>query len=154
MYIRARDCHLRGPDRTLPVARFCRPLGTLLGNGVPMLTSLQISRDAAGLPAMAGAIERAAEAVRAGEPLAGPLSDSGLVPDDVIEMIGVAEAANNLDDVLPTIAETLEGRVDRALGALVRLVEPATMLILGGVIVFIAVALIMPMLQLVSQAQL
>jgi general secretion pathway protein F len=137
--------------RTLAVARVCRVLGTLLGNGVPMLTSLAIAREAAGLPVLGEAIGKATEAVRAGASLAEPLEASGLVPDDVAEMIGVAEAANNLEEVLPTIAETLEQRVDRALTTLVKLIEPATMLLLGGAIVFIAVALIMPMLQLISQ---
>jgi general secretion pathway protein F/type IV pilus assembly protein PilC len=117
----------------------------MLGNGIPMLTAMQIAKDAAGNLLMEEAIERATEAVRAGQPLSGPLSESGLFGDDVIEMVNVAESANNLDEVLITIAGTIDGRVDRLLSNTIRLVEPAMLLVIALVVATVAAGLILPM---------
>ncbi|MEM7227873.1 MAG: type II secretion system F family protein [Planctomycetota bacterium] len=135
----------------LAVSRLCRTLGTLLANGIPLLPALQVSRDAAGNVLLAEAIDHASESVRAGEPLATPLGSSGLLDDDVIEMIAVAESANNLQDVLVTIADTLDGRIERTLTVLIRLMEPALLLLLGGAVFFIFMALVIPMMQLSSK---
>jgi len=137
--------------RSLAVARFCRMLGTLLGNGVPVLTALEIAKGAAGLPAMERSIEEAMTAVRAGQTLEPPLRGGGLFSADVLEMISVAESANNLDEVLLTIAETIEKRIDHLLTSLVRLIEPLLLLVLGLTIVLVAVALILPMFQLTAE---
>ncbi len=135
---------------SLAVARFTRILGTLLDNGVPMLQAMQISRDAVGHPILVRAIDDASDAVRAGEPLARPLADSGMLPDEIAEMIAVGESANNLPSVLIAIAETIEGRIDRMLQLFVRLMEPLLLLALAGVVLFIFIALIVPMLRLSS----
>ena len=133
---------------SLAIARFARILGTLLRNGVPMLSALRISRDAVGHVLLGRAIDEAAEAVRAGETLAKPLADSGMFPEDVAEMIAVGESANNLPEVLIAIAETIEKRADRMLNVFVRLMEPFLLLGLAGVVLFIFVALIVPMLRM------
>jgi general secretion pathway protein F/type IV pilus assembly protein PilC len=139
---------LGGLVRGLAVARFARVLGTLLHNGVPLLTAMQISRDTAGNALMEAAIDQATEAVRAGETLAQPLASSGLFGEDVVEMISVGESANNLAEVLAGVAATIEQRVDRALALLLRLLEPALLLALAAVVLFIFVALIVPLLRL------
>lgn len=136
--------------RSLAVARFARILGTMLGNGIPMLVAMRISRDAAGHPLLEEAIDAATEAVRSGEPLAAPLRESGLFDEDVVEMVAVGESANNLADVLLSIAETLESRIDRLLGIALRLLEPLLLLILAGAVLFIFVALVVPMLRMSS----
>jgi general secretion pathway protein F len=97
---------------------------------------------------LAEAIVAATEAVRSGDSLAPPLEATGLFTDDVIEMIHVGESANNLDEVLINIADMIDGRVDQLLTTAVRLVEPLMLLFLGVVIAFIAVGLILPMMQL------
>jgi general secretion pathway protein F len=134
--------------QSVAVARFTRILGTLLENGIPLLQAMQISRDAAGHVLLAEAVDEAAEAVRAGESLAEPLAKSGLFGDDVIEMIAVGESANNLSEVLVTIAETIEKRVDRMLNIFMRLIEPILLLGLAGVVMFIFIALIVPMMRM------
>ncbi len=133
---------------SMAVARFTRILGTLLDNGVPLIQSMQISRDAVGHVLLAEAIDEAVEAVRAGEPLARPLAGCGVLSEDVSEMIAVGESANNLPHVLATIADTIEKRVDRMLTIFVRLMEPLLLLALAGVVLFIFVALIVPMVRL------
>ena len=134
--------------RSLAVARFARILGTMLQNGIPMLSAMQISRNAAGHLLLAEAIDRAGEAVRAGEPLSKPLADSGLFGDDVVEMISVGESANNLPDVLLTIADTIEARIDRMLTLFLRLMEPLLLFLLAGVVAFIFIALVVPMMRM------
>jgi general secretion pathway protein F/type IV pilus assembly protein PilC len=133
--------------RSLAVARVCRMLGTLMGSGVGMLQALTIARDAAGLPRMSEAVDASIEAVRAGEPLSGPWRESGLFPDDVIEMIDVAESANTLEPTLVTIAESVEQRTDRQLTIAVRLIEPLVIVAIAVCVVFVAAGLILPMLQ-------
>lgn len=136
--------------KAMAVARFCRILGTMLANSIPMLASMQIARDAAGNPLLERAIDEATEAVRQGQPMAPPLAaaggggKAGLFPEDVIEMISVGEQANNLDAVLVTIAETVEGRVDRMLSAAVKLIEPLMLMLLAAVIATVAMALLLP----------
>ena len=139
--------------RDLAVARFSRILGTLLDNGVPMLPAMEISRDAAGNPLLEDAIMEAASAVKAGEPLATPLGASGLFGEDVIEMISVGESANDLPEVLVTVADTAEQRVERTLSLMLRVMEPLLLLVMAGMVVFIFVALVVPMMRLTAAVQ-
>jgi len=136
---------------SIAVARFSRMLGTLLENGIPMLSALEIARDSAGNPVLAEAIQNAAESVRHGEPLSEPLASSGLLAEDVVEMISVGESANNLPSVLIRLADTLESRIDRTLNMLLKLMEPAMLLVIAALVMFIFLALVVPMMQLSSQ---
>ncbi len=115
----------------LAVARFCRVLGTLLKNGVPILKSMEISSAAAGNRVLTRAISKASENVSSGQSLAAPLGSSGHFPKVVIEMITVAEEANALDTVLVDIADGLEKRTTRRLDLVVRLLEPILLLVLS-----------------------
>jgi general secretion pathway protein F/type IV pilus assembly protein PilC len=132
----------------LAVARFCRVFGTLLHNGVPILRSLQISRDAAGNRVLAAAISHATENISAGQSLAGPLGASGQFPPIVVEMIAVAEQANNLETVLLSVADSLERRTWRRLDLTVRLIEPIMLLVLAGIILVLVIALLLPVLKM------
>jgi general secretion pathway protein F/type IV pilus assembly protein PilC len=132
----------------LAVARFCRVLGTLLKNGVPILKSLDISSDATGNRVLSESVRQAAENISAGESLAGPLAASGNFPMTVVEMIAVAEEANQLDSVLITIAEGLERRTWRQLELFVRLLEPLMLLILAGVVLVVVMALLLPVMKM------
>ena len=95
----------------------------------------------------------AASAVKAGEPLATPLGASGLFGEDVIEMISVGESANNLPEVLVTVADTAEQRVERTLSLMLRVMEPLLLLVMAGMVVFIFVALVVPMMRLTAAVQ-
>jgi len=136
--------------RGYSAARFCHLLGAMLDNGVPMIAALQIAKDGTGNLLMTRAIDRAIEEVRAGRALSGPLGESRLFDDDVIEMIGVGEAANNLEAVLPKVGQSLETRLDRVLTVAIRLIEPLMLLGIALVIGLVAVALLIPMSQLGS----
>jgi type II secretory pathway component PulF len=132
----------------LAVARFCRVLGTLLHNGVPILKSLEISASAAGNRVLGSAIKDAAENISAGQSLARPLAASGHFPATVTEMIAVAEESNTLDTVLNEIADGLERQTWRKLDLMVRLLEPVMLLVLAGIILVVVVALLLPVLKM------
>jgi general secretion pathway protein F/type IV pilus assembly protein PilC len=132
----------------LAVARFCRVLGTLLHNGVPILRSLEISRDATGNRVLAAAIGDATENISAGQSLAAPLGASGQFPPVVVEMIAVAEQANNLENVLLSVADSMERRTWRRLDLTVRLIEPILLLVLAGVILMLVIALLVPVIKM------
>ncbi|MEM9366748.1 MAG: type II secretion system F family protein [Planctomycetota bacterium] len=131
----------------LAVARFCRVLGTLLGNGVPILKSLEISRSATGNRLLSQSIEDATENIRSGESLASPLRASGYFPMSVVEMISVGEESNSLDSVLPEIADSLEKRTFRRLDLFVRLLEPIMLLIMAILVLSVVLALLVPVLK-------
>lgn len=132
----------------LAVASFCRVLGTLLGNGVTILKSLDISRQACGNVVLNEAIAAASQNISAGQKLATPLKNSGWFPADVVEMIAVAEEANTLDSVLVQIADGLERRTSRALDLFVRLLEPIMLLILAVVVLLVVIALLLPVMKM------
>ncbi len=134
------------------ICRFCRILGTLLANGVPILQALKISKDSAGNLVLGEEIDKAAESVRKGETLSGPLGQSGLFPVDVIDMIAVAEEANTLDTVLVTIADANEARAARVIDLGVRLLEPVLLLVMAVMVLFIALAILVPILTMSTTA--
>ena len=136
--------------QSLAVARFCRVLGTLLNNGVPILKSLGISREAAGNRMLSEAIEEASENISSGASLAQPLASSGYFPKTVVEMIAVAEESNTLDKVLVEIADGLEKRTSRRLDLVVRLLEPLMLLVLAGAVLFVVIALLLPVIKMSS----
>jgi general secretion pathway protein F/type IV pilus assembly protein PilC len=136
----------------IAVCRFCRILGTMLQNGVPILQSLKISKDSAGNPILADEIEKAAENVRKGEALSTPLGQSGLFPVDVLDMVAVAEESNNLENVLVQIADTNEARTARTIDLAVRLIEPVLLVFMAGMVLCIALALLLPILTMSTTA--
>jgi general secretion pathway protein F/type IV pilus assembly protein PilC len=134
----------------LAIARFCRVLGTLLHNGVPILKSLDISRDASGNRVLSDAIQQASENISSGDALATPLAASGHFPSTVVEMIAVAEESNTLDTVLVDIANGLERTTERRLDLMVRLLEPVMLLILACIVLFVVIALLLPIFKMSS----
>ncbi len=126
------------------VSRFCRVLGTLLENGVPILRSLEISSHSTGNTLLAEAVKRSAENVSSGEPLSKPLAEAGIIPPQVMAMISVAEESNTLENVLVNIAETIERTTARKLDMLVRLIEPLMLLAMAGAVFYIIVSLLLP----------
>jgi general secretion pathway protein F len=132
----------------IAICRFCRVFGTMLANGIPLLQSLKISKDSTGNAILSGAIDEAAEAVRGGEPLAGPLAASGVFPPAIVDMIAVAEESNSLDKVLVQIANTQEERTARQIDFTMRMLEPLLLMMMGVMIAFIAIALLVPILRM------
>ena len=134
----------------LAVARFCRVLGTLLKNGVPIVKSLDISRQATANRMLSRAIAKATENISAGQSLARPLAASGHFPGTVVEIISVAEEANTLDRVLVELADDIEKKTSRNLDTAVKLLEPIMLLVLASMVLGVVIALLVPIIRMSS----
>jgi len=139
--------------RMVAITRFCRVLGTMLTNGIPILQALSISKDATGNALMSEAINEAAENVRAGEPLAEPLQRSGLFPLEVVEMIAVGEESNQLEKVLVEVANAVERRTTRQVDTAVSLIEPLMLVFMAALVGLIAIGLLYPILTMSRSIQ-
>lgn len=137
----------------LAIARFCRVLGTLLSHGVPILAALKISSESAGNRILMETILQATENISAGETLAQPLAKCKHFPETIVEMIAVAEESNRLSEVLVNIAESLERRTFRRLDLAVRLLEPLMLLLMAGIVLFLVIALLLPMFKMSTAIQ-
>lgn len=133
--------------RDFAISRFCRVLGSLLQNGVPMLKSLEVSKAAASNYILSESIGTAAESVASGNSLSSPLAASGQFTSDVLQMMQVAEQSNRLESVLLNIAERLDVRAQRRLDLFVRMLEPALMLVMAVIVGFLVVALLLPVFE-------
>lgn len=136
--------------RMVAITRFCRILGTMLANGVPILQALAISRDATGSALLAENIDDAIKNVRAGEPLTEPLKGGGLFPEQVLAMISVAEESNQLQKVLLQIADSVERRTNQQVDQAVRLIEPVILCMVAAGIGFLALGLLLPIFTMAS----
>jgi type II secretory pathway component PulF len=132
------------------VARLCRVLGTLLRNGVPLLTALRISSESTGNQLLQRAVLESVETVSAGDSLSRPLAASGLIPPQIMAMIRIAEEANSLDEVLVRVADRIDQRIERQLDIMVRMVEPVMLLVIGSMVLFIIVGVLLPVFDLNS----
>ncbi len=128
------------------VARTMRTLGTLVQSGVPILESLNIVRDTAGNAVFERAFTRIYDSIREGETIAQPLREARIVDDIVVNMIDVGEETGDLDSMLNKIADNYDEEVEVLVESLVSLLEPIMIVVLGGIIGFIVIALFMPLI--------
>ena len=136
--------------RLLAITRFCRILGTMLANGVPLLQALKISKDATGSSILGERIADATEAVREGKRLSDRLGVGDFFPEQILAMISVAEESNKLDKVLVQIAETVERRTNRQVDQAVSLIEPAILCLVAAGIGALALGLLLPIFTMAS----
>ena len=136
--------------RLLAITRFCRILGTMLANGVPLLAALKIAQNATGSTILAERIAECAESVRDGKRLSEPLAKGGFFPDQILAMIAVAEESNKLDKVLVQISDTVERRTNRSVDQAVRLIEPLILCLVAAGIGFLALGLLLPIFTMAS----
>jgi type IV pilus assembly protein PilC len=132
------------------VARTMRTLGTLVASGVPILESLSIVRETANNAVFERMYQRVYESIREGDTIADPLRESRLVDDMVTNMVEVGEETGDLDTMLYKIADFYDEEVDVAVKGLISLLEPIMIIVLGGIIGTIVVALFLPMLGLLE----
>ncbi len=132
----------------LSVARVARTLSTLLASGVPLLSALGIVTHLVSNTLLRQALEEARASVQEGESLAAPLKRSGLFPALLIQMITVGERSGELEGLLTRAAEAYDEEVATSLARLTSLLEPLTILVMGGVVLFIVLAILLPIFEL------
>ncbi len=132
------------------VARFTRTLGTLVSAGVPILEAVLITRDTCGNYVFERALNRVHDSIREGENFAAPLRESKVVDSLVVNMIDVGEETGDMDVMLTKIADNYDEEVDVAVGGLLSLLEPFMVVVLGGIIGGIVLALFMPLVSMIE----
>ncbi|HKZ53677.1 MAG TPA: type II secretion system F family protein [Candidatus Acidoferrales bacterium] len=132
------------------LAQFTRTLSTLLAGGIPLVPSLEVSAGAMGSPVLRSSIAAASVRVSEGQSLHAALARTGIVPDLVIEMIEVGESTGALPQMLNSVAEFYEEDLNTRLTTLLALVEPLLLVVMGGIILVILVALYLPIFSIGS----
>ncbi|MBI3330198.1 MAG: type II secretion system F family protein, partial [Nitrospinae bacterium] len=132
------------------VARFSRTLSTLLSSGVPILDSLDITARTAGNKIVEDAVMASISSVKEGQTLATPLTKAPVFPPMVVQMVEIGEVTGALDTMLGKIADFYEEEVDRAVEALMSMLEPMMMVFLGTTLGFIILAMYLPIFKLAS----
>lgn len=132
------------------VARFTRTLGTLLAAGVPILEALNITRETSGNEVYGRALKSVHDEIREGESFANPLRAAKICDSIVVNMIDVGEETGDLDKMLIKIADNYDEEVETLVDGLVSLLEPIMVVVLGGIVGFIVVALFLPLVTLIN----
>ncbi len=135
------------------VARFTRTLSTLLSSGVQLLRAMEIGKNVLQNAKLEAVIAEAIGSIREGESIAEPLKRSKQFPPMVTHMIAVGEKTGQLEDMLENVSRAYESDVETRVAALTSLLEPLMIMILGGVVGFIAMAILMPLIQMNSLVQ-
>ncbi|MEM6332901.1 MAG: type II secretion system F family protein [Planctomycetota bacterium] len=139
-----------GLVRKATIAKFTRTLGTLVNAGVPILDAVQITADTTGNGVYVAALEDVHESVRQGESFAEPLRKAKVCDSIVVNMIDVGEETGDLDKMLIKIADNYDEEVDVAVAGLMSLLEPLMVVLLGGMVGFIVIALFLPLVKLMQ----
>ncbi|MBT6269140.1 MAG: type II secretion system F family protein [Phycisphaerae bacterium] len=132
------------------VARFTRTLGTLIAAGVPILEAVLITRDTSGNHVYEKALTGVHDSIREGESVAAPLREAKVCDSIVVNMIEVGEETGDLDVMLMKIADNYDEEVDVAVTALLSLLEPMLVVVLGGIVGTIVLALFLPLVKMIE----
>jgi type IV pilus assembly protein PilC len=139
--------------RKTTIARFTRTLGTLIGAGVPILEAVTITAETSGNYVYEKALKKVHDSIREGESFAGPLRESKTCDAIVVNMIDVGEETGDMDAMLMKIADNYDEEVDVAVESLVSLLEPLMVVVLGGMVGTIVVAMFLPMVKMIESLQ-
>src|SRR6266404_9008616 len=139
--------------RKSAVSRFTRTLGTLISSGVSILEGLEITAKTAGNRVVQDAIMQSRSSIAGGDTIASPLQKSKVFPPMVISMIAVGEQTGGLDEMLSKIADFYDEEVDVAVSALLSVMEPAMIVILGVIVGGMVIAMYLPIYDMMSAVQ-
>ena len=136
--------------RKAAVSKFTRTMGTMLGSGVAILDALEIVAKTAGNKTIEKAVYETRSAIAEGRTMSDPLSESGVFPSMVCQMIAVGESTGALDSMLTKIADFYDEEVDQAVENMTALIEPFMLVFLGVVIGGLVVSMYLPIFQMAS----
>ncbi|MET0619206.1 MAG: type II secretion system F family protein [Thermoanaerobaculia bacterium] len=139
-----------GIFRRFAITQFTRSLGTLLGGGTPLVPALENAADAIGNRSVSQKVASVVPKVREGRELWRALEATGIFTDLTIEMIKVGESSGALEEMLAAVSEFYDEEIDLLLARVISFVEPAILVIMGGVIVTILLSVYLPMFRLMS----
>ena len=139
--------------RKSAVSRFTRTLGTLIASGVSILDGLEITAKTAGNRVIHDAVMESRNSIAGGETIAAPLQKSKVFPPMVISLIAVGEQTGGLDEMLSKIADFYDEEVDAAVANLLSAMEPIMIVLLGGVVGGMIIAMYLPIFNMINLVQ-
>lgn len=135
----------------IALSRVARTLGTLLSSGLPMLTALKVAGTASGNSVLRDALERVASDMKRGQKLSDALEDHPLFPRVFVQLVQAGEDSGELAVMLMRLGDLFEEEVQLALAAFTSLIEPVMIGAMGGLVLFVLVAVFQPIYQLMAQ---
>jgi type IV pilus assembly protein PilC len=141
---------LGGVARKFATSQLARTLATLLGGGLPLVTSIGVAARAIGNRFMAAELEVVGQRVREGESMSAAMLARGTFPDVAVKMVEVGESTGALQEMLNSLADFYDEEIETTLGRFVTLVEPMLLVVMGLVIATLLLALYLPVFQLSS----
>ena len=132
------------------ITRWTRTMGTLISAGVPILDAINVTRETAGNEVYAKLLGNIHNSIRQGDTFAGPLRQSKTVDLLVSNMVAVGEETGDLDKMLLKVADNYDEQVDVLVGGLMSMLEPIMILVLGGIVMVIVLAVFLPMIQVIT----
>jgi type IV pilus assembly protein PilC len=141
---------LRNVAQKIAVARFTRSLGGLISAGIPLVDAISITAETNENAIVREELEIVHDNVEKGERIADTLADSKVIPPMVVDMISIGEETGTLDRMLDKISEIYEAEVDSSMAGLSSIIEPLLIIVLGGVVIFIALSALLPYFNLIN----
>jgi len=138
-------------NRAVSLSRFCRTLGTLIGAGVPMLHGLDVVGKVSGNEIIADIVDEIKMSLKSGMKLSDPMKTYKIFPPMVVQMVAVGEETGTLPLVLTKLADSYDSDVETSLDALVTLIEPIMVLVMGGLVSFILLAVFLPIYSILQK---
>ncbi len=130
------------------MTRFTRTLATLLGNGVPVVTSFDIVKSIIDNTLISAEVEKARDEIKEGAEISKPLGASGVFPPVIVSMIAVGEKSGQLEEMLNRASSIMEAELDSSLRRLMSLVEPLMILLMGCIVGFIVISILLPIFEM------
>ena len=140
-----------GIFRRFAISQFTRSLATLLGGGTPLVPALENASQAVGNRYVSRRVSEVIPRVREGGELWKALEETGIFTNLTIEMIKVGEASGALEEMLTSVSDFYDEEIDVLLGRVISFVEPAILVIMGGVVMTILLSVYLPIFRLMSQ---
>ncbi|MDH5476984.1 MAG: type II secretion system inner membrane protein GspF [Nitrospinota bacterium] len=134
--------------RASVIGRFASTLGILLSSGVDMLEALSITRDSLGNRAYASVVDSAINGVTEGQGVAETIKHSGLFPPVTVQMIAAGERSGELERMLSKMADAYDFEMETRLTVMTKVLEPVLILLMGGVVLFVVLAILLPIFEL------
>ncbi len=137
-----------GALRTVAVARFTRTFATLINAGLPVLTSLRITRATLGNRVLEAAIDRVCDEVQAGRTIAEPLERTSLFPPLLVQIVGLGEQTGRLGEVLDQAATAFEEQTEQSVKVLTTVLPPILIIVLACLVGFVVLSILLPLIEL------
>ena len=139
--------------KMVAVSRFTRTLSTMLSSGVPLMQALEVVSRVVNNRVLQHAIDEARQNIKEGESLAAPLKRSGLIPPLATHMIAVGEKSGELEGMLIRVSQVYDSEVDTSMNQLTALLEPIMIVVMGVVVLFIILAILLPIFEMSQMAR-